>query len=669
MSIKLLDQHMAELIAAGEVVERPASVVKELVENAIDAGATSIQVDIEHGGIELIRVSDNGTGIQESEIPVAFLRHATSKVSKIEDLEGISTLGFRGEALPSIASVAKVELLTAIAEGDSAALYTIHGGVEQGLEPAARSTGTTISIHNLFYNVPARMKFLKKDTSEGMYVTETVTRLALSHPDISFRFLRDQKPVLQTPGDGKLETAVYSVMGSQFAKNMISVRSESVPYSVYGLVTSPLEGRASRSMQYFYINGRFVKNRTMMAALEQAYKGMAMQGKFPGCALFLEMPASLVDVNVHPAKTEVRFANEGDVFGAVYRAVKSALLGNQDKHRQVEFAGSNSEISTADVKIKQPEAEPFQKSHKDDNAYTKPTGGNKTATDGKQNYFGADNPGKIKAYNDMVVNLASTAEYTPYRTASQQQSPSLDIMGSEEQESPKDNLSVKEKGLFPDSLEGEAAQETKPETMQVSEQTELPVQEQPKLNLVYVGEIFSTYILAQEGDKLCIIDKHAAHERILYEKLAAQDNEIYAQQLLEPVSVQLSASEKDALLQNKDTLMNAGIEVDDFGAGSVLVRSVPSDIETIDVADMIVELASKLELNNKDTITEKREWVLHSMACRAATKAGDKTPASALISLARDILSGDIPHFCPHGRPVVIEMTKKELEKQFGRLG
>ena len=338
--IHVLDKHTAELIAAGEVVERPASVVKELTENAIDAGATAVSVSVERGGIAMIQIADNGCGIEAEYIPTAFIRHATSKLEKEEDLESIHTLGFRGEALASVASVSRIELLTKTDADEYAYLYRISGGEEQGIEPAARPVGTTITVRDLFYNTPARMKFLKKDTSEGNYVADVVTQLALSHPEVSFKFVRDGKPQFQTPGDGKLLGAAYAVLSRDFAKDLVPVEHTAGSYTVRGLVTPPKSARASRAMQYFFINGRFVKNRTMMAALEAAYKGVMMQGKFPGCVLSIEMPPQLVDVNVHPAKTEVRFAREKDVFDAVYQSVKCVLITPQSTEKVFSFGGA-----------------------------------------------------------------------------------------------------------------------------------------------------------------------------------------------------------------------------------------------------------------------------------------------------------------------------------------
>ncbi|MDL2218865.1 DNA mismatch repair endonuclease MutL [Ruminococcaceae bacterium OttesenSCG-928-O06] len=656
MAIQILDAHTAELIAAGEVVERPASVVKELAENAIDAGATTVAIAITRGGVESIVIEDNGCGMEKADIPLAFVRHATSKVRTIEDLDAIATLGFRGEALASIASVAKMEVLTKHENEDSAWRYTVEGGVEGPLLPAARAAGTTIAVRNLFYNVPARMKFLKKDASEGTFVGEVAMRLALSHPQVAFRFVRDEKQVFATPGDGKLESAVYTVLGAAFARGLLPVDAADGNYRVTGFVTPPRAGRASRAMQYFFINGRHVKNRTMMAALEQAYRGMAMQGRFPGGVLFLHMPYGLVDVNVHPAKTEVRFAREQEVFGAVYRAVKAALVQGAGQYGRFAFgAGEGVEDAAGPAGEESPAAQPGQQAH------GTPAQSTTQTTMGGMPHRETPAPQQLAAWQSTVESaaqmagaLSSDAGYLPYTTAAtavRQPPPAGPAPG--------EHMPVWPTGLDIDPEEDEDA---------AAQQQQLPGTA-GGAELRLVGEVFKTYILAQMGDSLCLIDKHAAHERNLYEKLAAQRDGAASQQLLSPVNVQLSAEEKEALLQNGEVLRAAGLEVEDFGGGSVLVRGVPADVENSDVEGLVVELAARLSVNPKDSIDAKTQWVLHSMACRAAVKAGDNTPPGALLALAQDILTGKVPPFCPHGRPVVLEIPRKELEKQFGRLG
>ena len=712
--IHVLDKHTAELIAAGEVVERPASVVKELLENAIDAGATQITVTIESGGVKLIEISDNGSGIEAEYIPTAFIRHATSKIRTEDDLNHIHTLGFRGEALASIASVARVEVLTRTENDECASVYRIEGGEDYPLEPGARGVGTTIRVQDLFYNTPARMKFLKKDSSEGTFAADIVAHVALSHPEVSFKFVREGKLQYVTPGDGKLRSAAYAVLGREFSRDLMELDNQEGVYRVWGLITQPRSCRASRSMQYFYINGRYVRNRTMMAAMETAFKGTTMQGKFPGGILLLEMPADLVDVNVHPAKTEVRFARENDIFDLVYHAVKLALAQPGTGERR--FA--------------------FEADKKDEESNKSEISDNTVENDVKKNSFtglsaiipGQAEPGTLHEHTPQPQRsfrsfTPAPAAAPPSRPASASHPDILPVPGTAEEKltehswttvasglpirqdatlhspAPAPTESEPEAPAFAAAL-GEGALDIEPDGADLSEhqdhmaawdpapKEELPaasarqqtsaaedtpeqlgfdVQEGPA-PLRYVGEIFKTYILAERGEEICIIDKHAAHERQLFEKLAANYGDVPAQLLLEPLVVELSAEEKTALLSNLELLESAGLEIDDFGGNSVFLRSVPADVEQGSAEDLLVELADKLSKGSRDALSEKTEWVLHSISCRAAIKAGDKTSPQELMALAEKILSGEVPPFCPHGRPCVLKLTRKELEKQFGRI-
>ena len=707
--IHVLDKHTAELIAAGEVVERPASVVKELLENSIDAGATQITVSIESGGVKLIEISDNGTGIDAEYIPTAFIRHATSKIEKPDDLNSIHTLGFRGEALASIASVARVELLTRTEVDEFATCYRIAGGEEQGREPAARAVGTTIRVQDLFYNTPARMKFLKKDSSEGTFVADNVGHVALSHPEVSVKFIREGKLQYVTPGDGQLRSAAYAVLGREFSRDLIEVYAEEGMYRVTGLITPPKSCRASRSMQHFYINGRYVRNRTIMAGMEMAFKGTTMQGKFPGGILLLEMPTDLVDVNVHPAKIEARFARENDVFDVVYHAVKLALAQPGTGERRFTF-----------------EADEKEKTEKENDTQSENTVKNNHFTGLSAVIPGQADPGTLPAQRWQapqpqrpaaapVKTPAFTADTSPIqpaqpvRTAAavpswRQSAPAEDILdpvvtlhSPEKQDATKIHSALQsfraaageaQLDVHPETdtetdlpLDHMAAWNTTPaapeiEAATVPYQPEEPAQPeqlgfdvpQGEEPLRYVGEVFRTYILAERGDELCLIDKHAAHERQLYEKLAANYGNVPSQLLLQPAAIDLSAEEKQALLENQPLLENAGLDVADFGGSTVLLRAVPADVEPQNAEDLLVEIADRLLKGSRDALNEHTEWVLHSISCRAAIKAGDKSSPQELMALAEKILSGEVPPFCPHGRPCVLKLTRKELEKQFGRI-
>ncbi len=693
--IHVLDKHTAELIAAGEVVERPASAVKELVENAIDAGAGQITVTIENGGVTFMEVSDDGSGIEAEYIGKAFIRHATSKIACEQDLDHIHTLGFRGEALASIASVARVQVLTKTEQDEFACDYRIEGGEELGMEAGARGVGTTIRVRDLFYNTPARMKFLKKDASEGTFVADVMTHAALSHPEIGFKFVREGRVQYVTPGDGDLRGAAYAVLGREFARDLIPVSDAVGNYRVTGLITPPKSCRASRGMQTFFINGRYVKNRTMMAAMEGAFKGTMMQGKFPGGILLLEMPVELVDVNVHPAKTEVRFARENDVFEAVYHAVRSALAQPGTGERLLTLAEPAAESESAPVLPETEEnnedtnrAEPEKQSglsavtpsQAQPGVRREQTPDEKTSPADPAFADILDTPGPAAAPIPTTLRMSSPLKTGGFRSAWGDET-HLDIAadrlpGEPDRIQPAEGTGADAACTAPEKTSA-AADGAAPEKATAAEPEyaeQLGVQQVSFLEetgeepLQYVGELFRTYIVAQRGDEVCFIDKHAAHERILYEKLAQNYGSVAGQLLLAPVTAELSAEEKQALLDNRDLLGALGLDVDDFGGRTVAVREVPSDVEPDDVESLVTELADKLAHGSRDALGEKTEWVLHSIACRAAIKGGDATPPEQLIALAQQILSGEIPPFCPHGRPCVLKLTRKELEKQFGRI-
>ena len=708
--IHVLDKHTAELIAAGEVVERPASVVKELLENSIDAGATQVTVSIESGGVKLIEISDNGTGIEAEYISTAFIRHATSKIETPDDLTNIHTLGFRGEALASIASVARVELTTRTEVDEFATVYRIEGGEEVSREPGARAVGTTIRVKDLFYNTPARMKFLKKDSSEGTFVSDTVTHVALSHPEVSVKFIREGKLQYVTPGDGQLRGAAYAVLGREFSRDLIELKNQEGVYRITGLVTPPKSCRASRSMQHFYINGRYVRNRTMMAGMEMAFKGTMMQGKFPGGILLLEMPADLVDVNVHPAKIEARFARENDVFDVVYHAVKLALAQpgtgerlftfEADKEEKAENSKKDADIIKNDVKnnnftglsaiirgqadpgvLPQQHWEPAKPAAAPQQPAPSAAMQIPTAPSVPRWKGSAQNEDMLDPFVTLhSPKLETTKAPEPFRAAASETQ--LDVepeFGETKLHSPQDHMAAWNPAQEAPKEEPESAPcaETEPDAPEAAEQETVlaepeqmnfdPTADQPE-PLRYVGEVFRTYILAERGDELCLIDKHAAHERQLYEKLAVNYGNVPSQMLLEPAAIDLAAEEKQALLDNIPLLENAGLEIADFGGNTVVLRAVPADVEPQNAESLLVEIANKLLKGGHDALNEHTEWVLHSISCRAAIKAGDKSSPQELLALAEKILSGEVPPFCPHGRPCVLKLTRKELEKQFGRI-
>ncbi len=622
--IHVLDKHVAELIAAGEVVERPASVIKEMMENAIDAGAKHITVEIRDGGVTYMRITDDGCGIHREDVPTAFLRHATSKVQKQEDLDHIDTLGFRGEALASVAAVAKVEVVTCATGEIEGTRYVIHGGEEKLLEDIGCAEGTTFVVEDLFYNIPARMKFLKKDVSEGNAVAGVVERLALSHPEIAVKFIRNGRAELQTSGDGQLLACIHAVFGKPFAATLIPVDYTAGGVQVTGYICKPENGRPNRTMQHFFVNDRYVKTQTAMVALERAYKGMMMVGRFPACVLSVRLPAETVDANVHPAKIEVRFINEKPVFDAVYYGVRSTLENRTAVH-QVSFS------------------QPMQEEKKPE-------------------------PMRVTPVTPAPAKPLIPSPAVPYTvSATPKKKPSfLDLAVDDK---PAVQLSLNDstgqtKPVFPVITTPDTPPARTPEKKPTEpQQVEIPLE--PSVTLI--GELFSTYILAQMDNSLFIIDKHAAHERILYNKLKAEAR-VDEQQLLSPVAVTVSREEHTALLSAIEELKQAGITIEDFGGQSVLVRTFPLILSGADIDSTLREIASGLTGGNREIQTAKLDWIYHSSACRAAIKAGDNSRPAELLDLAKKVLLDNQIRYCPHGRPVCIEMTQKELEKQFGRI-
>ena len=607
--------------------------------------------------------------------------------------------------------MARVELTTRTEVDEFATVYRIEGGEEVSREPGARAVGTTIRVKDLFYNTPARMKFLKKDSSEGTFVSDTVTHVALSHPEVSVKFIREGKLQYVTPGDGQLRGAAYAVLGREFSRDLIELKNQEGVYRITGLVTPPKSCRASRSMQHFYINGRYVRNRTMMAGMEMAFKGTMMQGKFPGGILLLEMPADLVDVNVHPAKIEARFARENDVFDVVYHAVKLALAQpgtgerlftfEADKEEEkAENSKKDADIIKNDVKnnsftglsaiirgqadpgvLPQQHWEPAKPAAAPQQPAPSAAMQIPTAPSVPRWKGSAQNEDMLDPFVTLHSPKLETAKAPePFRAAASETQ--LDVepeFGETKLHSPQDHMAAWNPAQEAPKEEPESTPcaETEPDAPEAAEQETVlaepeqmnfdPTADQPE-PLRYVGEVFRTYILAERGDELCLIDKHAAHERQLYEKLAANYGNVPSQMLLEPAAIDLAAEEKQALLDNIPLLENAGLEIADFGGNTVVLRAVPADVEPQNAESLLVEIANKLLKGGHDALNEHTEWVLHSISCRAAIKAGDKSSPQELLALAEKILSGEVPPFCPHGRPCVLKLTRKELEKQFGRI-
>ena len=660
--INVLDKHVAELIAAGEVVERPASVIKELVENAIDAGAKHVTVEIKNGGTTFMRVTDDGCGFLREDVKLAFLRHATSKVKEQDDLDHIATLGFRGEALASISAVSRLQLITKSAKEDTGTSYIIEGGEEKSFDDAGCPVGTTFVIRDLFYNIPARAKFLKKDVSEGNTVSNVVDKTALSHPEIAFTFVRDGKQALKTFGDGKLLSAIYAVFGREFATSLIPVDYQLDGITVSGYVSKPVNSRPNRNMQNFFINGRYVKSRTAMAALEEAFKGSIMVGKFPSCVLNLSLPFEAIDVNVHPSKIEVRFINERPVFDAVYHAAKSALLRHDDRKqahfkddsalREIRRSSTFNNAQAVFRKPGPPKVQPQIKPKDEFNPFS-------------DIEFSKPNPKpKLQSLDDLHL----TDKKKPFDVYSKQ---AVKNTKREESYSKPQNqpLPLIQK---PDTPKPAViADKPKAEEIVVTEKPNsepVVLYEQQKDELKYVGELFDTYIIVEKNQKeMLLIDKHAAHERIIYEKLKAEKAGSSAQLLLTPITVTLGKSEYDAAINHLDMFSDCSFEVEDFGNSTLLVRSAPQYIEAAEVADCITEMADYISMGKNDIFTEKMDWFYHNVACRSAIKAGHKNSAQELIDIVKTLEENPQIRYCPHGRPICIVMKKSEIERQFGR--
>lgn len=672
--IHKLSPALADMIAAGEVVERPASVIKELVENAVDAGATKITVEIKNGGVTFMRVTDNGCGMSREDAPTAFLRHATSKISCAEDLGGISTMGFRGEALAAISSVSKIDLLTRAASEELGVSMRVEAGNVMDIQPAGCPQGTTMIIRDLFYNTPARMKFLKRDSVEGSYISGAVQRQALGHPEIAFRFLRDGKPELTTPGDGKLLSAIYAAMGRASAKEMVEVKSSSGGVTVTGYVGKPTASRGSRSYQHFFVNGRYVKSRMMASALEEAYKNQIMVGRFPICVLHVTVAPTAVDVNVHPAKTEVKFLREGDVFDAIHYSVLGALSRAQDR---------------PEMQLKQP----------------------KPQVQPKQDFYQTVTAQEYRAMTGMLEKGTSVQPSEPvvrqFQTLVQRtedQRPALSVHDSVRMapsvQGAKPIPRREERpaaATIPDPAPLQAEPERIPVQPEMPEPVEPVRQEAPEAPVQtamemppmptpavpepqqireperpeekpyrIIGEALDTYIIVEQGDGLLLFDKHAAHERIRFERLKAQGHEVMSQLLMAPLHPRMSREETAILLENRETLEGLGFTVEDFG-GDLLVRAIPCDVPEAEAAACLSELAQQMIDGRKLDKSAVYDDLLHTVACKGAIKGGQHTDPQEIAALVAELMSRDDIKHCPHGRPVCITLSRATLERQFKR--
>ena len=659
-----LSPHIANLIAAGEVVERPASVAKELLENAVDAGASKVTIEIRDGGMTFLRVTDNGCGMSKEDARTAFLRHATSKLRTAEDLAAIATCGFRGEALAAIASVSRIDLLTKTPSSIEGISLRLEAGEILEESEAGCPDGTTIIIRDLFFNTPARMKFMKSDTVEGSRVTAAVQMQALAHPSVAFRMLRDGKEVLSTPGTGKLSDAVYCVYGKECAR-MAKVDSRWEQYSLSGFVSKPTDARPSRALQTFFVNGRPVKSRLLISALEEAYRNQIMVGKFPACVLHLNLPANTVDVNVHPAKTEVKFLREKAVFDCVHYGVLGALNTTPDRP-QVQFKSTPQTASAPKETMAPPTSSPTG---------VVPEGNTRGPTPA--------NPAETK--KEPFFRTMTVDEYKTFSTAlkdAPQPKPAAAIATAAKVER-STVAPVREPAFIPKGMMPQPKAEIKlPPLPEVSAPQSVipaaPVKEEPEMEQAelampaeipwrMVGELYNSYIIVEQGEEAYLIDKHAAHERILFEKLKANQEKISSQVLLTPIPVRLSPEAAGELLANQDLLDELGFEIDEFGENTVLVRQIPMDLSPDHAAETLEEMAADLISGRREKAATIRDEVLHTVACKAAIKAGWKNDEAELLAVAKEVMSRDDLKHCPHGRPICITLSKKQLEKQFKR--
>jgi len=640
--IHLLGKNISELIAAGEVIERPASIIKELVENSIDANSTAITIEIKRGGISYIRITDNGSGIEKDDIPVAFKRHATSKIQNEVDLDNIATLGFRGEALASISAVSKMELTSKTASEQFGSRIVVEGYEEILFETVGTTTGTTIVVKDLFYNVPARLKFLKKDSSEANVISGMVDKLALSHPEISFKFISDQKIKLHTPGNGDLLSAIHAIFGKEFSEALIKVDYEQNGTKVYGYTSNVKASRSNRTLQHFFVNARYVRSKVCTVAVEEGYKSSIMTGKFPFCVLFINVPFNSVDVNVHPAKIEVRFINERAVFDAIYFAIKSSLKMNDELSNAIKSPPKSNPYVLSTFKNEESQQTRLQTENKtttivEYNNAPKPANQPNAISD-KPSQYEVDTP-KIDSQEFKYIDNESFKKPIGQEKKSDKPVIKLEI---------KDNVIA---------AVAEAKSITKDDSICKDDVT-----------FRMIGELFKTYILFEVGENFIVVDKHAAHERIIYESLKKSISTQEKQQLLKPEIISVSTSEFDALISNAEELSKMGFSIEEFGNNTVSVREVPLVLTRYNIEEIVIDIAKKLVENKRNITSEVFENLLHSMACRAAIKGNDTNSVEELTELVRLIISNDEIRNCPHGRPVAILSKKTDIEKQFGRI-
>lgn len=692
--INVLSPHVADMIAAGEVVERPASVIKELMENSLDAGANNLTVEIRGGGATYIRVTDDGCGMQPEDAGVAFLRHATSKLRDERGLEAISTMGFRGEALAAISAVSRIELRTRVRGAAEGTLVTLDAGDIQDMGPCGCPEGTSMVVRELFYNTPARLKFLKSDRSEASACVQTALKIALGHPEVSIRMIRDGQEEFFSPGDGRMSSCIYTLLGRDTASNLLELSSSAEGLSVSGYVSSPAAGHGNRAMQFFFCNGRYIKSPLIQSAVEQAYKNTLLTGRFPACVLYLSMSCGSVDVNVHPAKTEVKFSQERRVFDLVYQAVKLALE-REDATARIELSPGTMKLAGLSGRSAAT-VDNTRGTHPDTArgaSSSAAPGGTRTSTSTAA--FSARPNAKDNFYQRMSAQEFRDNGYSAAKggrgaaKADAAQTPSRDTLrpyerGTVPERAEKSADSARPTGFsapvnVPAGFSAPADVPASPETEPVFQPDIFSPQENSVENNVQnvekssapdhniVGEALKTYIIVERGEELIFIDKHAAHERMIFDRLKAQKREIMSQQLIVPVTLRTSGEDAELIEQNGETLTELGFELEPYGERAYVLRAVPCDIDPGDAAAAVEELCEKLASGKSLDPAAARDELLHTVACKAAIKAGWDTDRQELARLVDAVLSGQVK-YCPHGRPVSFVMTRRELDKQFKRI-
>ncbi|MBO5424733.1 MAG: DNA mismatch repair endonuclease MutL [Lachnospiraceae bacterium] len=675
--IKLLDKATIDKIAAGEVIERPLSVVKELLENSIDAKSTMITVEIKEGGLSFIRVTDNGIGIPKDQVKTAYLRHATSKIKTAEDLQGVTSLGFRGEALSTIAAVSQTEMVTKTEDSITGVKYTIHGGLEVELTEVGVPNGTTIIVRNLFYNTPARKKFLKTPMTEGSYIQDLVLKLALSHPEISFRLITNGQTKIETSGNGNPKDAIYQLFGRDITSNLIKVEDSWGEINITGYIGKPYISRGNRGLENYFINNRYIKSNIINRAIEEGYKTFVMQHKFPFTVLYIELPPDRIDVNVHPTKMEFKYDNEKELFEAVTRVVRDALNHKEIIPKEITKDNKDTEKTKTEEKKVKP-AEPYEVSRRMAMKPQANFGADKYSPSYKilEELKKAENESKEEKSDNIALNLLKEegVEYTPSKSeqgiSSVNNEKSVNTDDIKKEDAKKTNTLKDNKQEVSHTVAKAIAAYNTEKTSQATLFDDDFLTEKARTKHRLIGQVFGTYWLIEYDNNLYIMDQHAAHEKVKYEELLEnlKNKEILSQQLMPPMIVTVSYTERQAILDNYDLFMKIGYDIEEFGGNEFKINAVPSNLYGLHEKSMFMEIVNSLINNTTYMSNDLFVKKLATMACKSAIKGNMRISAAEADALVDQLLKLDNPYTCPHGRPTIISMSEKELEKKFKRV-